>query len=62
MKPSRLTDPQYHDDGQLRHLLTTEGLLPETYQRIFALADSLTDNQTIRKLPVLRGKTIVLLF
>ena len=62
MKPSRLTDPQYHADGQLRHLLTTEGLLPETYQRIFALADSLTDNQTIRKLPVLRGKTIVLLF
>ncbi|MBL4620770.1 MAG: aspartate carbamoyltransferase catalytic subunit, partial [Immundisolibacteraceae bacterium] len=62
MKKSRNTDLQYNADGELRHLLTTEGLLPETYQRIFTLADSLTDNQTIRKLPVLRGKTIVLLF
>jgi len=60
------TDLQYNSQGELRHLLTTEGLRRETCERIFALTDSLTDSQTeisaVRKLPVLRGKTIVLLF
>ena len=53
---------QYSDTGELRHLLTTEGLSRQSYQRIFELADSLTETQGVRKLPVLRGKTIVLLF
>jgi aspartate carbamoyltransferase catalytic subunit len=55
-------DQQYRADGQLHHLLTTEGLQRETCERIFELADSLTEGSAVKKLPVLRGKTIVLLF
>jgi len=55
-------DVQYNADGELHHLLTTEGLRRETCERIFALADSLTETSAVKKLPVLRGKTIVLLF
>ncbi|MEL0081933.1 MAG: aspartate carbamoyltransferase catalytic subunit, partial [Gammaproteobacteria bacterium] len=53
---------QYTPDGELHHLLTTDGLHRETCERIFLLADSLTDTGAVKKLPVLRGKTIVLLF
>ena len=60
------TRAQYNSQGELHHLLTTEGLRRETCERIFALTGSLTDSLTatctVRKLPVLRGKTIVLLF
>lgn len=53
---------QYDRRDELHHLLTTEGLRRETCERIFALTDSLTETSAVRKLPVLRGKTIVLLF
>lgn len=58
------TTHQYDDAGTLRHLLSIEGLRRETLEEIFRTADSLLelDGQTVRKVPLLRGKTIVLLF
>lgn len=56
------TNLQYDGRGELHHLLTADGLKLETCERIFALADSLTETPGVKKLPVLRGKTIVLLF
>jgi len=59
-----IRDIQFDDAGRLRHFLTLEGLAPELLYRIMDTAESfvsVTDRQ-IRKVPLLRGKTIVNLF
>ncbi len=55
---------QLHDDGRLRHLLTIEGLPRELLVEIMDTAESFVSVQakTVKKVPLLRGKTIVNLF
>ena len=57
--PARAADP-----ARVRHLLDIGSLRRETLDRIFELADSLGEvaGQSVKKVPLLRGKTIVLLF
>lgn len=59
-----IRDIQFDDAGRLRHFLTLEGLAPALLYRIMDTAESfvsVTDRQ-IKKVPLLRGKTIVNLF
>src|SRR5690554_6670345 len=51
-------------DGQLRHFLTTEGLPRELLIEILDTADSFVDmgEQQVKKVPLLRGKTVATLF
>jgi len=51
-------------DGQLRHFLTTEGLPRELLIEILDTADSFVDmgEQQVKKVPLLRGKTVANLF
>ncbi len=51
-------------DGQLRHFLTTEGLPKALLTEILDTADSFADmsEQQVKKVPLLRGKTVVNLF
>ena len=58
------SDLQLDDRGQLRHFLTVEGLPPALLESIMDTAESLTSvtEQTVKKVPLLRGKTIVNLF
>lgn len=61
------TDPnqiQLNCDGQLKHYLTTEGLSREILTEILDTADSFVDmsEQEVKKVPLLRGKTVVNLF
>lgn len=55
---------QLGEQGRLRHFLTTEGLPKETLIEIMDVAESFSTvgNQAVRKVPLLRGKTIVNLF
>ena len=55
---------QYDASGELRHLLTLDGLRRDTLERVFALADGLVEvgERSVKKVPLLRGKTVVLLF
>ncbi|MGK2940448.1 MAG: aspartate carbamoyltransferase catalytic subunit [Immundisolibacter sp.] len=55
---------QYDAGGRLRHLLTLEGLRRDTLEELFSLADSLVEvgERSVKKVPLLRGKTVVLLF
>ncbi len=55
---------QLNDKHELRHFLSIEGLRREHLERILDLADSFVGVSTraIKKVPVLRGKTIVNLF
>ena len=55
---------QYREDGKLRHFLDTDGLSAETLLEIFDVADSLVgvSQRSVKKVPLLRGRTIVLLF
>ena len=50
--------------GRLRHFLTIEGLSPSILTEILDTAESFaaTSEQAVKKLPLLRGKTIVNLF
>ncbi|KEA65183.1 Aspartate carbamoyltransferase [Marinobacterium lacunae] len=50
--------------GQLRHFLTTEGLPRDLLTEILDTADSFVDmsEQQVKKVPLLRGKTVVNLF
>lgn len=50
--------------GQLKHFLTTEGLGSEILNRILDTAESFANinDQRVKKVPLLRGKTIVNLF
>jgi aspartate carbamoyltransferase catalytic subunit len=55
---------QLDDNGQLRHFLTIEGLKRQLLVEILDAAESFTSvtEQTVKKVPLLRGKTIVNLF
>ncbi|GGB97602.1 aspartate carbamoyltransferase [Marinobacterium zhoushanense] len=55
---------QLTDAGQLRHFLTTEGLPRTLLTEILDTADSFVDmsEQQVKKVPLLRGKTVVNLF
>ncbi len=55
---------QLDDQGRLRHFLTIEGLQRALLTEILDTAESFTSvgEQTVKKVPLLRGKTIVNLF
>lgn len=55
---------QYDETGQLRHFLTTEGLERETLIHILDTAESFITfgEREIKKVPILRGRTVVNLF
>jgi len=55
---------QVDEHGRLRHLLTTEGLSREVLTRILDTAESFigVGERAVKKVPLLRGKTIVNLF
>jgi len=55
---------QLNSEGQLKHFLTTEGLSRELLTEILDTADSFVDMsaQQVKKVPLLRGKTVVNLF
>ncbi|MCW8884001.1 MAG: aspartate carbamoyltransferase catalytic subunit [Motiliproteus sp.] len=55
---------QLNEEGRLRHFLTTEGLSRELLTEILNTADSFADMgaQAVKKVPLLRGKTVVNLF
>ena len=55
---------QLNEQGQLRHFLTIEGLKRQMLVDILDTAESLSGvtDQTVKKVPLLRGKTIVNLF
>ncbi|MFC6670299.1 aspartate carbamoyltransferase catalytic subunit [Marinobacterium aestuariivivens] len=59
--PNRI---QLNSQGQLRHFLTTEGLSRELLTEILDTADSFIDMgaKQIKKVPLLRGRTVVNLF
>ena len=61
---SNLANLQLTDDGQLRHFLTPEGLDRLMLERILDTADSfvVVANQEVKKVPLLRGRTVVNLF
>ena len=55
---------QLNEQGRLRHFLTIEGLKRQVLVDILDTAESLSSvtDQTVKKVPLLRGKTIVNLF
>lgn len=55
---------QIREDGRLRHFLSTEGLNKELLTEILDTAESFAGvaEQSVKKVPLLRGKTIVNLF
>lgn len=55
---------QLNEQGRLRHFLTTESLSKEILTEIMDVAESFStvSQQSVKKVPVLRGKTIVNLF
>ena len=57
-------DIQYDQLGQLRHFLTIEGLARQTLVHILDTAESFITfgQREIKKVPILRGKTVVNLF
>ena len=58
------TNIQVREDGRLRHFLSTEGLSRELLTEILDTAESFAGvtEQSVKKVPLLRGKTIVNLF
>jgi aspartate carbamoyltransferase catalytic subunit len=62
-----LSDPQQiqlNDKGQLRHFISVEGLSNKILTEILDTADSFisTQERAVKKVPLLRGKTVVNLF
>ncbi|WP_415897402.1 aspartate carbamoyltransferase catalytic subunit [Neptuniibacter sp. QD72_48] len=55
---------QLTDEGELKHFITTEGLSRELLTEILDTADSFVDMSAkqVKKVPLLRGKTVVNLF
>ncbi len=55
---------QLNEQGQLRHFLTVEGLPRKVLEEILDTAESFSGmtHKTVKKVPLLRGKTIVNLF
>ena len=64
MSHNSTPDVQFDDDGQLRHLLTIDGLSAETIIEILDTAESFISigQRQIRKVPLLHGRTVVNLF
>jgi len=64
MSRNSTPDVQFDDDGQLRHLLTIDGLNAETIIEILDTAESFISigQRQIRKVPLLHGRTVVNLF
>jgi len=59
-----MNNPQLNANGELQHLLSVEGLPPDTLMHILSTADSfvgLTDRD-VKKVPLLRGKSVFNLF
>lgn len=58
------TNPQLDSQGRLRHFLDTEGLSRATLTEILDTAESFINvkAQAVKKVPLLRGKTVVNLF
>jgi len=61
LPPSKL---QFDNEGKLHHFLTIEGIKRKTLTELLDLADSFlgTEGKPVKKLPLLRGKTVVNLF
>jgi len=61
LPPSKL---QFDSEGKLHHFLTIEGIKRQTLTELLDLADSFlgTEGRQVKKLPLLRGKTVVNLF
>lgn len=61
-----MSDPNilFNERGQLRHLISLDALSTETILHILDIAQSMfdTSSQTIKKMPLLRGITVVNLF
>ena len=55
---------QLNNNGELRHFLTIEGLRRELLTEIMDRAETFSSvtHQHVKKVPILRGKTIVNLF
>jgi len=55
---------QFDSQGRLRHFLTIDGLSRDTIHQIFDIAESFISvgEREIKKVPLLRGKTVVNLF
>ncbi len=55
---------QFDNNGKLRHFLTLEGLSREVIVEILDLAESFISigERQIRKVPLIRGKTLLNLF
>ena len=64
MSRNSIPDVQFDADGQLRHLLTIDGLNAETIIEILDTAESFISigQRHIRKVPLLHGRTVVNLF
>ena len=64
MSRNSTPDVQFDADGQLRHLLTIDGLNAETIIEILETAESFISigQRHIRKVPLLHGRTVVNLF
>ena len=64
MSRNSIPDIQFDADGQLRHLLTIDGLNAETIIEILDTAESFISigQRQIRKVPLLHGRTVVNLF
>ena len=64
MSRNSIHDVQFDTDGQLRHLLTIDGLNAETIIEILDTAESFVSigQRHIRKVPLLHGRTVVNLF
>ena len=64
MSRNSIHDVQFATDGQLRHLLTIDGLNAETIIEILDTAESFISigQRHIRKVPLLHGRTVVNLF
>ncbi|MEE9337480.1 MAG: aspartate carbamoyltransferase catalytic subunit [Methylococcaceae bacterium] len=59
-----MIDLQLNSEGKLKHFLTIEGLSKEILTEILDVAESFSSmsSQQVKKVPLLRGKTIVNLF
>ncbi len=59
-----MTNLQLNKEGKLKHFLTIEGLSKEILTEILDTAESFAgmSEQSVKKVPLLRGKTIVNLF
>src|SRR5476649_3086960 len=64
MSPMSRASVQIGPDGRLKHLLTTEGLPAELIRHILDTADQFVSvgEREVKKVPVLRGKTIFNVF